>query len=120
MLASLDASLPEGSPLREALTKAGLALSVAFADGHRERIENVYMSLSEPLSEEQRARLTALGIDPRALGPVVAYVDHPRHRDQHAPQERRALAGDAAAPLDRAALELLVDQSGVAGDLAGS
>ena len=66
MLATIDASLPESSPLREGLVKAGLALSIAFIDGRREWIENTYAHLDDPLSEEQRAHLIKLGIDPAA------------------------------------------------------
>ena len=66
MLEAINESLPESSPLREGLVKAGLALSVAFIDGRRAWIEETYSRLDDPLSEEQRAQLIKLGIDPEA------------------------------------------------------
>lgn len=66
MLAAIDQSLPESSPLREGLVKAGLALSIAFIDGRREWIENTYARLDDPLSGEQQAHLLKFGIDPDA------------------------------------------------------
>lgn len=63
LLEAIDQSLPKPSPLREGLAKAGLALIVAFRDGHREWIENTYAHLDDPPTDEQRARLLRLGID---------------------------------------------------------
>jgi hypothetical protein len=42
MLETLDIQLPSSSPVREALTKAGIALSVAFMGGSRTKIEFDY------------------------------------------------------------------------------
>lgn len=64
MLATINESLPESSPLREGLAKAGLALSIAFIDGRREWIETNYAHLGDTLSEEQRAHLIKLGLAP--------------------------------------------------------
>ena len=64
LLAEIDRSLPDRSPVREALLKAGIALSIAFIDGRRSWIENRYVHLGDDLTDEQRAHLIALGIDP--------------------------------------------------------
>jgi hypothetical protein len=64
LLEAINQSLPESSPLQEGLAKAGLALSIAFVDGRRGWIENVYAHLDDPPTDEQRARLLRLGIDP--------------------------------------------------------
>lgn len=66
MLKLIDDSLPDPSPLREGLVKAGLALSIAFIDGRRGWIENVYAHFDDPLSEAQRKHLISLGINPDA------------------------------------------------------
>jgi hypothetical protein len=66
LLEAIDQSLPDASPLREGLAKAGLALSIAFIDGRREWIENAYAHLDNPPTDEQRAHLRRLGIDPEA------------------------------------------------------
>lgn len=65
MLEAIDQSLPQSSPLREGLVKAGLALSIAFLDGRRKWIEQTYAHLDDPLSEQQRAHLLELGINPK-------------------------------------------------------
>ncbi len=70
LLAEVDKSLPRDSPLREGLVKAGLALSIAFIDGRRGWIENTYAHLDDDLTEEQRAHLIRLGIDPDAEPPA--------------------------------------------------
>lgn len=64
LLAAIDAILPEASPLREGLVKAGLALGIAFIDGRRSWIEDTYTHLDDDLSEVQRNHLASLGIDP--------------------------------------------------------
>jgi hypothetical protein len=64
MLAAIDSSLPSDSPLREGLAKAGLALALGFIQGMRADIEQQFEQLGDPLSDEQRAYLKRLGIDP--------------------------------------------------------
>ncbi|MAT70678.1 MAG: hypothetical protein CMJ58_14275 [Planctomycetaceae bacterium] len=71
LLEQVDKSLADGSPLREALVKAGLALSIAFIDGRRAWIEDTYAHLDGDLTDEQRAHLVRLGIDPDAERPAV-------------------------------------------------
>ena len=44
MLEQIDKTLPDDSPLREALQKAGYSLSYSFLDGRRRDIERVYSS----------------------------------------------------------------------------
>jgi hypothetical protein len=41
LLESIDGTLPGGSPLREALVKAGIALGIAYIDGRRGRVEEI-------------------------------------------------------------------------------
>jgi hypothetical protein len=53
LLEAIDPLLPDASPLREGLAKAGLALSIAFIDGRREWIENVYAHLDDPPTDER-------------------------------------------------------------------
>ncbi len=64
MLAAIDEELAESSPLREALQKAGLAISYAFMDGRRKEIESVYDNLDGEFSDEQLAHLRRLGFCP--------------------------------------------------------
>jgi hypothetical protein len=67
MLTAIDTSLPDSSPLREGLKKAGLAICDAFVHGRRGWIEDTYNGLEDPLADltpEQRAHLLSLGIDP--------------------------------------------------------
>jgi hypothetical protein len=71
LLAEVDKSLPEGSPLREGLVKAGLALNIAFIDGRRRWIEDTYAHFYDDLTDEQRAHLIHLGIGPDAEPPAV-------------------------------------------------
>ena len=66
MLSQIEAFLPSSSPLREALQKAGLAVSYAFIDGRRSNIETVYENLGAGLTNEQREHLHSMGIDPDA------------------------------------------------------
>jgi hypothetical protein len=42
MLENLDKQLPASSPIREGLMKAGIALSFAFIQGSRAKIESDY------------------------------------------------------------------------------
>lgn len=63
MLSEIDATLPDSSPLREALQKSGLAISYAFIDGRRSEIEKVYENLDAELTDEQRDHLRSMGID---------------------------------------------------------
>jgi hypothetical protein len=64
MLREVHNSLDADSGLREAVTKAGFGLSLAFIHGHRLKIENLALSLGRPLSDEQRRQLQSLGINP--------------------------------------------------------
>jgi hypothetical protein len=64
LLKETGKTLPDGSPLREGLVKAGLALSIAFIDGRRGWIEAAYAQLDDELTDEQRAHLIRLGIAP--------------------------------------------------------
>jgi hypothetical protein len=64
MLQTIVGTLPDLSPLREGLVKAGLALSIAFIDGRRDWIEKMYAHGGEPLSEAQRKNLINLGVNP--------------------------------------------------------
>lgn len=66
MLSEIDADLPDSSPLREALEKAGLAVSFAFIDGRRSVIEKVYENRDAGLTLEQREHLRSMGINPDA------------------------------------------------------
>jgi len=52
LLAEVNGSLPENSPLREGLVKAGLALGLAFINGQRGWIDNEYAQLDADISEE--------------------------------------------------------------------
>jgi hypothetical protein len=62
LLANVDRFLPDGAPEREGLQKAGLALQLAFRRGLRAEIEQEFVSLGLSLTDEQRARLTELGL----------------------------------------------------------
>lgn len=64
MLKEVHDGLDAGSPLREAVTKAGLGLSLAFIGGQRAKIEEIAAGLGRPLNEAQREQLRKLGIDP--------------------------------------------------------
>jgi hypothetical protein len=64
MLKVVHDGLKVGSPLREALTKAGLGLSLAFMNGQRWKMEELAAGLGRPLDEGQRQELRKLGIDP--------------------------------------------------------
>ena len=44
MLEQINETLPDDSPLREALQKAGYSLSYSFTDGRRRDIEGMYRS----------------------------------------------------------------------------
>lgn len=64
MLREVHNSLDADSGLREAVTKAGFGLSLAFIHGHRSKIENLALGVGRPLSDAQRGHLQSLGIDP--------------------------------------------------------
>ncbi len=68
MLSEIDTTLPDSSPLREALQKAGLAISFAFIDGRRAEIERVHENLDAELTDEQCEHLRSMGIYPDAHG----------------------------------------------------
>jgi len=63
MLKKVDDGLDIGSPLREAVSKGALALSVAFIQGFRSKVEDLAESVGRPLSESQRAFLSSTGIE---------------------------------------------------------
>ena len=62
MLETIDRSLEHSSPQREALKKAGVALSLGFIRGLRSDIEQ----LGTPLTDSERTRLHSMGIDPES------------------------------------------------------
>lgn len=64
MLRLIDGQLDAGSPLREALEKSGIALTVAFLHDLRAEVERHYASKGEPLGGDERSHLRGLGIDP--------------------------------------------------------
>jgi hypothetical protein len=68
MLGDIAETLPNSSPLSEGLKKAAFAVQVAFIHGHRTWIEDQFRNLedSAELTEEQRAHLLKLGINPDA------------------------------------------------------
>ena len=61
MLEEIDRGLERSSPVREALQKAGIALSLGFIGGSRSDIERQFEQLGTPLTDAQRARLRSLG-----------------------------------------------------------
>jgi len=63
MLETIDHDLERGSPQREALKKAGLALCLSFARGLRPEIEKLFEQLGKPLSDSERKQLRGFGID---------------------------------------------------------
>lgn len=66
MLLAIDKGLPPSSALREALLKAGIALSLGFIAGMRPDIERQYGLLGQPLTHAERANLESMGINPDA------------------------------------------------------
>jgi hypothetical protein len=62
MLRSIDQQLDSRSVLREALQKAGIALSLSFIGGLRAEVEAYYEHLGKPLTDVQHAHLRSLGI----------------------------------------------------------
>jgi hypothetical protein len=64
MLREVYKGLDEQSPLREAVTKAGFGLSLAFIHGHRPKVEDWALGFGRPLTETQRNHLSSLGINP--------------------------------------------------------
>lgn len=64
MLREVHHTLDAGSPLREAVTKAGFGLSLAFFHGDRSKIEELALGVGRPLDEPQQQHLRTLGIDP--------------------------------------------------------
>jgi hypothetical protein len=63
MLATIDRSLENSSPLREALQKAGVALSLGFIRGLRPDIDQHFEQLGAELTDSQRAHLRSMSID---------------------------------------------------------
>ena len=55
---------------REALKKAALALNIAFLHDLRGNIERQYERLGQPLTNEERQRMQARGIDPDASASI--------------------------------------------------
>jgi hypothetical protein len=66
MLETIDRSLERGSPHREALKKAGIALSLGFIRGLRSDIERQFQQLGTPLTDAERTRLSSMGLDPES------------------------------------------------------
>ena len=64
MLEQIDKTLPDDSPLREALQKAGYSLSYSFTDGRRRDIEVMHSVHDAELSPHQREQFESLGINP--------------------------------------------------------
>ena len=64
MLKEVRHELDKESPLREAVTKAGLGLSLAFMHGHRLKLEALAAGIGRTLDDAQREQLRTLGIDP--------------------------------------------------------
>ncbi len=60
----IDSTLGSNLLGREALHKAGVALILAFLSGRRQELEEWYRSIDAPLTEDQRAHLRRLGIEP--------------------------------------------------------
>ena len=63
LLRDIEAKLERGSPLREGLVKAGLALHTVFIEGKRADLERTFSRLGTPLTEAEIAHLKSLGID---------------------------------------------------------
>jgi hypothetical protein len=66
MLETIDGTLESNSPVREALKKAGLALSLCYMHGLRPDIDRHFQQLGTALSESERERLRSVGIDPES------------------------------------------------------
>jgi hypothetical protein len=64
ILEALHTRLADDPFVKEAVQKAGLALSVSFMHGLRSEVERLYETLDKPLSESERAHLRESGIDP--------------------------------------------------------
>jgi hypothetical protein len=64
MLRLIECQLEPGSPLREGLEKAGLALSLTFLHGLRSDLETWYSKLGSPLTDIDRQHLIDMGINP--------------------------------------------------------
>jgi hypothetical protein len=67
MLETIDRSLERSSPMREALKKAGIALSLGFIRGLRPDIDRQFEQLGTPLTDSERARLRSIGMDPESI-----------------------------------------------------
>ena len=66
ILETIDRSLEGSSPQREALKKAGIALSLGFIRGFRPDIERQFDQLGTPLTDSERARLRSISISPES------------------------------------------------------
>jgi len=62
--------LPLSDAQREALKKSALALNIAFLHDLRGDVERQYERLGQPLTEEERQRMQARGIDPDASASI--------------------------------------------------
>jgi hypothetical protein len=69
MLETIDRSLERGPPHREALKKAGIALSLGFIRALRSDIERQFEQFGTPLTDSTRTRLRSTGIDPERTFP---------------------------------------------------
>lgn len=65
MLKEVDEGLDIDCPLREAVSKGALALSIAFIHGFRSKVEDWVEGVGRPLTETQRDSLSSIGIDPK-------------------------------------------------------
>jgi hypothetical protein len=61
----IDSQLGSNPSGREALQKAGIALMLAFLQGRRHEVDELYSGIDAELTEAQRAHLRHLGIDPK-------------------------------------------------------
>jgi hypothetical protein len=67
MLGQAHDGLAENSPLREAVTKAALGLSFAYANGGRSAVEAGAQDIGAPLDKTQLERLRSLGLETQDL-----------------------------------------------------
>lgn len=63
MLKEVDECLDANSPLREAVSKGALALSLGFIHGFRSKLEDLAQGIGQPLTESQKAQLFSNGIE---------------------------------------------------------
>ena len=66
MLETIDRTLEHSAPQREALKKAGIALSLGFIRGLRADIDRQFEQLGTPLTDSERTQLRSMSIDPES------------------------------------------------------